>query len=590
MKHKFRYIFLFSILLCLTLAGCDGGDEPHEHTAVSWQTVEAPTCAKEGRAVGKCSVCRTDMETTLPPLSHTLTHTVVQPTCATEGYTRYTCDCGYTYDGDYVSPLGHTLTETVTSATCATEGYTRYTCDCGYTYESDYVSPLGHTLVEAVTPATCTAEGYTRYTCDCGYTYDGDYVSPLGHTLTETVTPATCTTEGYTRYTCDCGYTYDGDYVSPLGHTLTETVTPATCTDEGYTRYTCDCGYTYDSDYVSPTGHDLTETVILPTCTEGGYTHFVCTVCGYEHDGNPTQPLSHRNTVATIYYPTFARDGFTRHTCSDCGQSYDDTVVRYADIVTGAYTDNTEILMQGIDVSKWNHEYGASLEDIRPLDWVALKAAGVDFVILKAGSTNGIDPSFEMNYRDAKAAGLQVGAYFYAYSATVEGTLADADMLLSWLEGKQFELPIYFDLEEIPLMELGGELLTEICKAFIGRVQEAGYYGALYTNTEWLYNVLDTEWIMENLDVWYARYTTPVPEGQEGFALTDEGIEWKDGTAYKPGETDKRYGIWQYTDSGVIEGFRYKFDFSYAFKDYAPLMVQWGLNGFSADAPDAEAL
>ena len=483
MKRKFLHIFLlflFLVLPCLILTGCDAGaDEPHDHTVVTWQTVEAPTCAKEGRAVGKCSVCREDMETTL--------------------------------------------------------------------------STLAHTLSGAVVPPTCTEEGYTRYTCECGYVYDSEFVSPLGHMLAETVTDPTCTEGGYTTYTCDCGYTYASDYVSPLGHTLTETV-------------------------------------ILPTCTEGGYTHFVCTVCGYEHDGNPTQPLSHRNTVSVVYYPTFERDGFTRHTCSDCGQSYDDTVVRYADIVTGAYTDNTEILMQGIDVSKWNHEYGVSLEDIKPLDWEALKAAGVDFVILKAGSTNGIDPSFEMNYRDAKAAGLQVGAYFYAYSDTVEETLADADMLLSWLAGKQFELPIYFDLEEISLMELGGEALTEICKAFIGRVQEAGYYGALYTNTEWMYNLLDTEWIMENLDVWYARYTTPLPEGQEGFSLADEGFEWKDGTAYKPGETDKRYGIWQYTDSGVIEGFRYKFDFSYAFKDYAPIMAQWGLNGFAANATEAEIL
>jgi GH25 family lysozyme M1 (1,4-beta-N-acetylmuramidase) len=287
--------------------------------------------------------------------------------------------------------------------------------------------------------------------------------------------------------------------------------------------------------------------------------------------------------VSAVIRPTFDRDGYTLHTCRDCGYSYEDAHVRYHDIATGAYTGNTEILMQGVDTSKWNHQYGASLEDVKSLNWEALREAGVDFVILKAGSTKGIDPAFELDYREAKEAGLQVGAYFYAYSTTVEDTLADAEMLLTWLEGKQFELPIYFDMEETSMMSLGGELLTELCRAFIGRLWEAGYYGALYTNTEWLYNLLDTEWVKENLDVWYARYTVSVPEGQEGFTLMDGDFPWKDGTAYKPGKTDDRFGMWQYTDSGVVEGFRYKFDFSYAFKDYASIIEQWGLNGFSAE-------
>ena len=433
MKSFFRYIFFLLLLLCAALTACDGRDTPHDHTAVSWQTVEAPTCAGEGRAIGKCSVCREDMETTLSPLAHTLTSTVTLPTCTEEGYTRYTCDCGFTYD-------------------------------------SDTVAPMGHTLVETVTLPTCTEEGYTRYTCSCGYTYDSNMVAPLNHSL----------------------------------------------------------------------------------------------------------------TVDTVYYPTVLRDGYTLHTCTVCGQSYEDTVVRYADIVTGAYTANTEILMQGIDVSKWNHEYGTSLEDIKPLNWAALKAAGVDFVILKAGSTRGIDPAFEMNYRDAKAAGLQVGAYFYIYSTTVEGVVSDAEMLLAWLEGKQFEFPIYFDLEDPSLMSLGGDLLTEMCKTFAVCLQEVGYYAALYTNIEWLYEILDTEWILENLDVWFACYTASIPDGENGVSLEDSGFTWKDGTAYEPGRPDHRFGVWQYTDSGVVEGFRYKFDFNYAFKDYASIMSRWGLNGFTA--------
>ena len=552
MKYIFRYIFPLLALLCGVLTACDGEEIPHEHTVESWQTAESPTCTKEGLAVGRCSVCNETVDVLLQTISHTLTQTVVSPTCDTAGYTRYTCACGYRYDGDHVPPTGHDLTKTV-------------------------VQP------------TCDGEGYTRYACNCGYTYDTDHIPPTGHDLAKTVVQPTCDGEGYTRYACNCGYTYDTDHVPPTGHDLTQTVTQPTCTEEGYTRYACNCGYTYDSDRTPPTGHDLTATVIQPSCTEEGYTLYTCSACDHEEDGDPIPALNHANTEKIVYAPTVLRDGYTLYTCVDCGYSYEDGQVLYRDVVTGAYTDNTEILMQGVDTSKWNHEYGASLEDIRPLDWEALKAAGVDFVILKAGSTRGIDPAFELDYRDAKAAGLQVGAYFYTYATTAEEILADAELLLSWLEGKQFEFPIYLDMEDSTLMDLGSEVLTEMCEAFVARLQEERYYAALYTNTEWLYNLLDTEWAVANLDIWYARYTS-VPEESEGFTLTDGGFVWKDGTASKPGQTDQRFGVWQYTNCGVVEGFRYNFDLNYAFKDYASIMTRWGLNGFSPEVSVPEAL
>ena len=478
----------------------------------------------------------------------------------------------------------HAATEwhTAVAPTCTEAGYATGICaECGEAMQMP-LPTLPHTYTETVTHPTCSEMGYTTYTCSCGHSYQSDETSPIPHTYTETVTLPTCGETGYTTFTCACGFSFNGAYVPSLGHTYTETVALPTCTEAGYTTYTCACGFSYTGSMTPSVGHSFTETVIPPTCTEGGYTQYLCTACAYEEKGSPVAPLAHENATAEIHYATVISDGFTRHNCPDCGETYDDSFVAYRDIVTGAYVDNTQILMQGVDTSKWNHLYGASLDDIKPLDFTALKAAGVDFVILKAGSTLGIDPAFELDYRDAKAAGLQVGAYFYAYSTTVEDTLADAEMLLTWLEGKQFELPIYFDMEETSMMSLGGELLTDLCRAFVTRLQGAGYYAALYTNTEWLYNLLDTQWVKENLDVWYARYTVSLPEGQEGFTLGDTDFPWKDGTAYLPGETDRRYGMWQYTDSGTVEGFRYKFDFNYAFKDYKTIMETWGLNGFAA--------
>ena len=392
--------------------------------------------------------------------------------------------------------------------------------------------------------------------------------------------PPSCTSEGYAEGVCvQCGETLKMT-LPKTAHGYTEEVFAPTCEAEGFTRYTCACGYTYDGEHIPSTGHSFTEEVIPPTCTEAGYTRFVCEACAYEAEGRPIPAIAHAHATAEIFYATVNRDGFTRHTCPDCGEVYDDSYVRYRDIVSGAYVDNTEILMQGVDTSKWNHDYGASLEDVKPLNWEALRAAGVEFVILKAGSTLGKDPAFERDYADAKAAGLQVGAYFYAYSDTPAETLADAETLLSWLTGKQFELPIYFDLEDDSLRDLGQEGLMALCTTFTARLQEAGYYAALYTNTEWLYNLLDTDWIKENLDVWYARYVADLPDGSSAFSLDDRDFTWKDGTAYKPGETDRRFGVWQYTQYGRVEGFTYRFDFNYAFKDYKSVMAEWGLNGF----------
>ena len=80
--------------------------------------------------------------------------------------------------------------------------------------------------------------------------------------------------------------------------------------------------------------------------------------------------------------------------------------------------------------------------------------------------------------------------------------------------------------------------------------------------------------------MWFARYVSDYSGVSEFFTLEDSDFTWKDGTSYMPGETDKRYGIWQYTQIGRIEGFPYNFDFNYAYKDYKPILVQWGLNGF----------
>ena len=167
-----------------------------------------------------------------------------------------------------------------------------------------------------------------------------------------------------------------------------------------------------------------------------------------------------------------------------------------------------------------------------------------------------------MDYEGAKAAGLEIGAYFYTYSTTVAGITHDAEMLLLWLEGKKFEYPIYLDLEDSSLSGLGKNHLSAMCEAFLCKLQQNGYYAGLYTNHTWLTTILDTPRMVSLFDLWYARYP-----------LTEKPV-WNEE------KYGKQLGMWQYTESGVLEGIDGYFDLNYSYKDYAEIMKKWGLNGF----------
>lgn len=386
--------------------------------------------------------------------------------------------------------------------------------------------------------------------------------------MTENVSEPTCDHEGKTVHICtQCSFEYITDIKAPLGHHMQKTVFSPTCTMEGYTYYMCDvCSYTYTSDFIPPTGHSLIETPSGATCTESGHITHLCSVCGFSYNGDFTPPLGHHFSE-TSSPVTCTRPGSVKHTCTICGYDYTDGYTYYTDILESAYVSTSDIRAKGLDVSKYNHKLDTK-GNYLPLDWNAIKASGYDFVILKAGSTvrtsgkGGKEPTFEADYAAAKAAGMDVGVYFYTYSSTVEATKADAEMLMGWLKGKKLEYPVYFDLEDSTLATIPKNELSKLCLTFIEKLQENGYFCGLYTNNQWMNSILDTVKITTLFDIWYARYpgsSTPV---------------W---------DTEKygnQLGMWQYTQTGKIQGFSCDFDLNYAYRDYPSLMKQWHLNGY----------
>ena len=179
----------------------------------------------------------------------------------------------------------------------------------------------------------------------------------------------------------------------------------------------------------------------------------------------------------------------------------------------------------------------------------------------------GIETTFEVDYSGARAAGLDIGVYFYTYAKNVSEIKKDAEFLVSILDGKKFEYPIYLDLEDESLADIEPSILTEMCVTFFSILQQNGYYTGLYVNNEWLNNILQTEKMLDLFEIWYARY----PKNVTSYVWDVE-------------KYGAHLGMWQYTDKGSLAAIpEIDIDMNYAYKDYPTLIAKLGLNGLESN-------
>lgn len=198
---------------------------------------------------------------------------------------------------------------------------------------------------------------------------------------------------------------------------------------------------------------------------------------------------------------------------------------------------------KGIDVSK--HQ--------GTIDWTKVKAAGVQFAMLRAGYgryDNQKDEQFEANYAGATAAGIPVGAYHYSYATTAEQAKQEAEVFLGWIKGKNLTYPVAFDIEDKKQANLGVSVISDIIRAFCSVVEAAGYYVVVYANKDWLTNRIDAD-CKSRYDIWLAQWTS------------------------KPTYTGS-YGMWQYTSDGAVDGIAGRVDMNIAYKDYPAIIAGMG--------------
>ena len=210
------------------------------------------------------------------------------------------------------------------------------------------------------------------------------------------------------------------------------------------------------------------------------------------------------------------------------------------------YTENGQtVSIKGVDVSKYQEN----------IDWKKVAADGVEFAIIRLGfrgmGTNGtceLDPYFKQNIEGAKAAGLDVGVYFFTQATTVAEAKEEAQFVIDNLKGYDITWPVVFDTEEITSYaaaranKLSKEVRTECTKAFLEEIKAAGYTPMLYANTRWSILNLDLAQLGD-YDFWYAYYGDDI---------------------YYP----YQFSMWQYTSSGKVDGIKGSADLNISFKDY----------------------
>lgn len=156
------------------------------------------------------------------------------------------------------------------------------------------------------------------------------------------------------------------------------------------------------------------------------------------------------------------------------------------------------------------------------IDWAQVAAAGYKGAMLRAVSTNRklskradglyIDPTFESNYRNAKAAGLDVGVYYYTNASCEK--LADEELALlrQAVYGKELTLPVAVDMEDAMLTVHKPKDLTNLAAYHLEQIEKMGFFAQLYTYTSYANRFLEMERLAGRWDIWLADYTGKTPK------------------------------------------------------------------------------
>lgn len=207
--------------------------------------------------------------------------------------------------------------------------------------------------------------------------------------------------------------------------------------------------------------------------------------------------------------------------------------------------------MKLIDIS---HHQGS-------VDFNKVKDSGYEGVIIKAGGSDAgfyKDSRFEEYYNGAKNAGLSVGSYYFVGKncLSAEDGKEDAQKFAEYLKGKQFDLPVFMDVEAPASGQK--DKVTNAIIGFCDYLESLKYYVGVYaSDISGFKDKIDLDRIKDKYDLWVARYGS------------------------KP-QYVKNYTIWQYSESGTVNGINdNQVDLDECYVDYPSIIINKGFNGYS---------
>ncbi|HBA68580.1 MAG TPA: hypothetical protein DCZ40_04390 [Lachnospiraceae bacterium] len=208
------------------------------------------------------------------------------------------------------------------------------------------------------------------------------------------------------------------------------------------------------------------------------------------------------------------------------------------------YDNGRSVSYLGVDLSKYNGE----------VDFVALKEAGVEFVMLRLGSRGYgsgqimLDENFEENMKKATDAGLEIGVYFFSQAITAEEAVEESNFIIQTLANYKITYPVAFDMEYVEndkarIEALSRDEKTAVAKAFLQNTKVAGYQPLIYGTKEWLIKQIDLTKLTE-YDIWLSQQ--------------------KDMPDYP-----YKFQMWQYSLEGEISGVNGDVGLNISFVDYS---------------------
>ncbi len=206
------------------------------------------------------------------------------------------------------------------------------------------------------------------------------------------------------------------------------------------------------------------------------------------------------------------------------------------DVIQGA-------IARGIDVSEWQGK----------IEWNKVINDDISFAIIRSGAGQTYnDKYWEYNTAECERLGIPYGTYLYSYAQSPEDAVKEADHLLELVAGRDLNYPIYYDLEDVSVLnetledgtkrQRTSAEIAAIAKAFCDRVSSAGYEVQIYANTYWWNNYLTDSYFSQFTNRWVAQYAANCTYGSS-------------------------YAMWQCTSSGKVDGIAGNVDIDMLYTD-----------------------